>query len=522
MREIVRLTRLAWLSAFGINRYRHTRDHKEKRRFRLLAAAVTLVAVVMGSYIVGLVYGLVALELSRLVPAYLVMLTSLFLVILGLFRAGNTLYTEKGLPLFSSLPLKPASVVLSRFLTLYTEDLLLSSAILACGLATYAVLCRPAWNFYPTAVLGALLLPAIPTALTAAIGTLTTALAARTQHKSLWQSGLTVTVVLAVIIFPTVTQDGISLDQITQLAHTVNRLIAQLYPPAVWLGDALTGDGLRTLWLFVGVSVGALTLAVWLVTRYFTDILARLHNTGTHRGTARAAKRQGLTRALTVREARRYFSSSVYVTNTIVGPLLSCILVGAVCFSDTDAVIGALPLPVDLAVLTPLAFAAVCGMMTPAAVALSMEGKYIWQIKSLPIPAKALFDSKLLFSAWLIAPFYAAAEGLMLFFLRPHALDGLLMLLMPAVILLFSLVCGLGINRRLHRFDWEKDEEIVKQSAPAALGGFLCPLACSVIIGGCVLLPANSVIVRGAAAVILLSITAAVYRRNSHTDIADL
>ena len=159
--------------------------------------------------------------------------------------------------------------------------------------------------------------------------------------------------------------------------------------------------------------------------------------------------------ALCSREFKRYFSSSVYVTNTIIGPVMGCIISGALLFVDLDSVIGKLPLPVNVCSLVPFLLAGVMCMMPTVCASVSMEGKNWWIVKSLPLSAKSILDAKLLMNLILIMPFYLLAEVLLLLALRPGGMERVWLLLVPAVLILFTCVYGLAVNLRFPVMDWE-------------------------------------------------------------------
>ncbi len=524
MREVGLLLRLKCLSLFSINRVRHARDAKVKARYRLMLGVWIVLLINMGEYISGLVYGLTVLGLGTVVPTYLVMLTSLLLVFFGIVNSGGALFSKKGYEELIALPFKPTSVVYSRLAFLYLQNLLLVAGVMLVGGGTYAVLQRPSGWFYLSAAVGIFVIPILPLVIATVLGTLVTALASHTKHKSLWQSGLSVLVMLSVILIPSIfgNTEDFSAEQLTALAVMVERFIAKFYPPATWLGAAMTGKNPHALLLFVGISLVAALVMVLLVLRCFPSLMHRLHRVSARKSLAKTSARRSVLRALYIREMRRYFASSIYVTNTIIGPVFGCVMVGVLCFVGTDAFTALFLTVPNLAALVPLAYAAVCSMMTTTSVSLSMEGKNFWVVQSLPVSAKPLFDSKLLVGGTLMLPSYAVAQVFMAIALRPQGIEWLWMLLMPAAILAFALVCGIAVNIRSHRFDWDKEAAVVKQSAAAVLGGFAAPLVTFLLVAGCVVFPAADDLVRAIGAAGLLAVTAWLYRHNNRVDLRKL
>jgi len=220
------------------------------------------------------------------------------------------------------------------------------------------------------------------------------------------------------------------------------------------------------------------------------------------------------------REFKRYFSSGVYVTNTIMGPVMGTLMAGALCFAGTDALSEMMGVPLNISPVVPFFVGGAFGMMPPSAVSVSMEGKNWWIVKTLPLTAKAVFDAKILLSLSLIAPFYLAAEVFLMLALKPAGLDVLWTILIPAVISLFACVAALWANLLLPRFDWDNEVTIVKQSASAALGGFAGVLAAAV--GGIAAGMVPGHVSRTVFCLVTIGVTAVLYLRNNRTDLRSL
>ncbi len=480
MNELRTLTALELRNLYGFNKFRHTKDKKAKNNYRLLFGAFVMLIAMVVFYVGALVYGLCTLGMGSVVMAYLTVIASLLVFAFGIFKAGNQIFGHKGYDLLASMPVCQSSIVISRFLAMYAEDSILTLVVMVPGLGVYAILQKPDVGFYLTAIMGSLLIPAIPLVASALIGTAIMGLSARMKHKSLVQTGLMLLLVVGILAgsfgmgsFA----EELTPEMLTDLAKTVSALIGKLYPPAIWLGQGSLGG----FALFAALSVGLMAVAMGIASQNFHGIMRRLVTFSAGKSYAIGAmESRGLLKALYLRELKRYFASSVYVTNTIVGPIMGCFLAGGLCFVGADAVTQQIPL--NLGRLMPFVFAGIFGMMTTTAVSVSMEGKQFWVVKSLPVPAKNLFDSKILLNLSLMLPFYILSEIFLVIALKPDIRELLWLILLPASILLFAVVFGITVNLKLHSFDWERETQPVKQSASTALGGFAAPLI-SLVMG---------------------------------------
>ncbi len=491
MNKILPLLKLELYSLYGINKTLHTKDKKAKNRYLWLGIAFAFIIILMLGYVVSLVYGLCFLGLSSIVPAYLTVLCSVIILFFGLFSAGNRIFGQKGYDILASMPINLKSIVISRFLSLYITDLILTAGIMLSGLAVYGFLMRPNLSFYIYAVIGTLFVPAIPLVISTVLGTVVFAVSSRMKNKSLAQTVLMVLLVLGGMLTSFTAgneSENFTVEQLTSLAQGIGDALRQIYPPSVWLSNGILNGNALTLLLFVIISVLFVSLTVLIVSLNFRSILLRLRNfTAKHSYKIGKMESRSILKALYVREAKRYFSSSIYVTNTILGPILGTVVSVAIAVFGTDKIKSVIPLEFDVLSVLPFFISAVFCLMTTTSISISMEGKQFWIVKSLPIPTRTLLDSKILLNLTLMIPCFAVSVTALAIGLKPSLSELLWLTVIPLLLMVFACVLGITVNLKFNSFDWEKEEQIVKQSLSAFLGGFTVPLL-SIASGGLMLL----------------------------------
>lgn len=510
---------------FGLNVLRHTRDPKAKRKAWIMAGVWAFLIVVLCCYVGGLSYGLILLGASEVIPAYLIAIASLVLFFFGIFKAGSVLFRRNGYEILCSLPVPKSAVVISRFLSIYTEDLAVAAAVALPGLAVYAWFLRPQVSFYLAGALAILAVPLLPNAAAALIGAVVTGISSRMKHKSLVEAGLSIVVVFTVLLGTSqlASIDGdITAEMLKAVSDVVFGTLQKLYPPAVWLGQTVVrGEILSCLALGVG-CLAVLGAVAALVTLRFHRICRRLFATSArHDYRMEKLKQDSLLLSLCKRELKRYFSSGVYVSNTIMGPIMGTVLSAGLFFGGADRLTGLLPAAIDLLNPAPFGLAAVFCLMTTSSVSISIEGTNWWIVKSLPLTTKSILDAKLLLNLSLMAPFYLLSEVLLALALKPGPAELVWLLAIPAVLILFSCVFGITVNLRLPVMNWESEVSVVKQSASSMLGGmagFLLGILCAI---PAVLGVYNNWTKTGLC-LLLLGITALLYRRNQNVDLRQI
>ncbi len=527
MNEIRFLTVLELRNLYSINKIRYTKDRKRKNQYRILTGVWIFLLLMVLGYVGGQVYGLCYLGLNEIVPSYLVAISSVLILVFGFFRAGATVFGSRGYDLLSSMPLKTGSIVISRFLGLYVEDLLLTALIFIPGFTVYGICVRPGMEFYLLILLCGVFVPAIPLVVSLLLGTLILAVSSRVRHKSLMQTALMLILVIAILVgsftLPSAAENWTA-DYLASLADMVGKQIQSLYPPAHWISDTLMEGSWTGLVLFLSVSTAMMAVAIGTAAALFHTIIQGLQShSASHNYRIQRLKSQSLLKALYLRELKRYFSSSIYVTNTIIGPILGCLMSLALLIAGPDSLDSLLPGMAELDTLIPFIYAAVSCLMNTTSVSISMEGRQFWIVKSLPVPVKTLFDSKLLLNLTLLLPSYVLSEVFLILALKPDLMELIPLLLIPLSMMLLSIVLGITVNLKLHSFDWEKEEQVVKQSAAAALGGMTVPLLCAAAGAVAFLLPDSLQLPvnLGICAVFLIS-ALLLYRHNNRTVLSKL
>ncbi len=473
------LAALELRSLYGINRILHTKTPKEKQKALLLLAALLMLLVMACFYVGSLTYALVSLGLETVVPSYLGVIVSVLLLFFGIFKAGYRIFNPKSFDILSPLPLSRKSIVFSHFFGLYAEDLLTTWAICLPGVAVYGICAKPGFIFYLLFLLGSFFLPMIPLALSALIGTGIFAISVRMKHKNLVQTLLSLGIVIGTVFLSSQNNSYDILEdpeKMADMANTLSTLLGKFYPPILWFQQGVLGQGFWGYCLFLLLSAAVLVSVIALAALLYRSIVETMRPTAERKKKAGKIKEKSLLFALTLREGKRYFSSPVYVTNTILGPIFGAILGVAAAVVGMEKIQNFIPELPRISELLPFALTTVFCMMTTSCTSLSLEGNRFWVVKSLPVPTKTLFDSKILFNLALMVPFFLIAETALLVGIRPQGWDILWLLLIPLVTILFVVVFGITVNLKFHSFDWVNETEIVKQSAEAAFGGFAGPV----------------------------------------------
>lgn len=527
LREISVLARLNLCNIYGINVFLNNKDKKAKKVYVALSATILFLVALVAIYVGLMVYGYVTIGLGEVIPAYLIMISSLIMLAFGLFKAGSVIFERKGYDILCSLPVSAKSIVIARFIRMYVENIIFALVVMVPGIIVYGLLMKPAIFFYLFGIIATLLIPFAPMTIAIIIGALITAISSRTKHKSIIGAIIPIIIVVGSLALTgriSAVEGQLTPEMLTSLAGVVTGVIANVYPPAVWFGNMMLGSCAIETVLFIFVSFAILGITAYIIGENFQSVCQALYGTiAKHDFTMGMQEQSHVMVTLVKREFKRYFASTVYLSNTIMGPILAVAMAVSLFFIDLENAAVMLPVEIDVVGILPLAIGTIFCIMNTTSTSVSMEGKEWWLIKSLPLTPKQILDAKLLMNLILFAPFYVVAVVISIIALRPSGLEIIWMIVSPGVLILFSCVWGLFINLKVPVFNWENETSVVKQSVSALVGGICGSLFGVAMIIGLVLVPVSlGWIIKIAYMVVLLVITAILYNLNNKVKLETL
>ena len=400
-------------------------------------------------------------------------------LVFTLFAVQGVVYGGRDSDLLFSLPVSQFSILLSKLLAVYLENLVFTLLALAPAGAAWLV-----WGggggalFAARLALGGLALALLPTLLALAGGFVLSWLSGRLPGRAVWGT-LVYGAFLALVMVSSFRLDG-WLSGIALRAEALQAAFRGWGWPLLLFARGVAGDW-GALALFLLVCLVPFLLVCWLLSRRYQAVVTALNARGA-RADYRLGRLSGAgpVRALIRKEARRFFGTPIYLFNAGFGLIL---LVGGSAYAllRREQVLGVLASLEAAGVRLPLPALAAGAMAlllaTSAEVtgcSISLEGEKLWILKEAPLGPGALFGGKVGFFLALSLPCAAAAcvcLGLAL---------SLPVWQWGALFLLEGLLClclgegGLLINLIFPRLDAPNDTVVVKQSASAlvsTLGG---------------------------------------------------
>lgn len=325
---------------------------------------------------------------------------SLLAVVLGtfgsVFNTYSGLYLSKDNDLLLSLPIPVSVIMISRLLGVYLMGVLYAAAVMAPAILMYQI----TGGFSLPALLGSLWLFILVTLLvfilSCGLGYLVALLSRRLKNKSFFVVLLSL-LFIGIYFFAVSKMQTFLLKMAEQTGEIAAKVKASAYPLYLF-GRVGEGDLLAALF-YTLVVCALLFLTLWLISRSFLAI-ATTPQAHARAGAVKREDRAGsVPGALFRKEVGRFLASPIYILNCGLGVLLLpvagvfLLIRGSALAAGWESIMGE-----GAGGLQALACAAVCMMATmidTAAPSVSLEGKNLWLVQSLPVRPFAVLRAKL-------------------------------------------------------------------------------------------------------------------------------
>ena len=461
-------------TSFGFNKARYTHEKRSKSTgmtVLLVFCYIMIIFAVFGMSM-GMMASLQPLGAEYIVLNIMMMAASVMVLFTTIYKVNGTLFGFRDYDLQMALPIKTSTLIASRVLILYFLNILFVLGVMVPAGVAYAIIAQPAAAFYPFFIITLFAIPMLPIIIATVIGTLIAMAASRFKRKNGMSVILTVVAFVAfmVVWLGFWTNSGDIMMNFADVGGMVNNVLTSIYPMTALYGNAVGGFDILALVLFLVISFGAFAV--------FTAVVAKLFKKlNTSITTTRAAANYKMTelketspkKALYKKEMKRYFSSSQYVLNTAVGPLLLVVVSVILLVSGVDGfgVYSDIPgFAHLLSAAAPLGIAFFIVIASTTASAISLEGKNLWIVKSLPVDTRLILKAKLNVALTIYIPTVIVCGTLFNLALSPDPLFIVLMYALPLAYSYFSALFGLKSNLGSPNFDWTNEVTVVKQSKP--------------------------------------------------------
>ena len=133
------LLKVQLLGLFNINRTFHTNNKKEKRQLISMGALMLFVVVIMVGYSAGMAVACAYFGRADALPPLILLVCAACTLIITFLKSNGVLFGFRDYDMVMSLPVKSWEVIISRLLSVYAMNLLISGVIMLPAIIVYGV-----------------------------------------------------------------------------------------------------------------------------------------------------------------------------------------------------------------------------------------------------------------------------------------------------------------------------------------------------------------------------------------------
>lgn len=413
-------------------------------------------------------------------PLYVSVGTLLMLLMLLTVTKATSTKKDSDSDLLLALPVTKTQIITSKTLFNYVFDLgMIATTILPSFIIYYVMIpTRPDVLYLVRIVYLILVFPMLSNAIGSIIGTLFTFLTRKFVKANAIRSIISVFFLVMFLLGYYALQFYFEIFAKSNTGFAMSDIFVLKF-----IVDFLLGNN----WLINGLIFTAICVVPFVICIIVSSLSLGKHVRAINSKKKELVfKKTSITKTLLEQEIGRYFSSSVYVINTLFGGVILVVLsliylvLGQnfitekiLTLAGTSSMIEQIlsNSPIIMIVFAIL----VTSTIVIACTSISFEGKNIWIIKANPIDYKKVFTSKILCN-FIVACICILISSIFfgIRFIIDAGLLGVLYtlgyIILTSLFALLISVSGLFVNLIFPKLDWQSETEIVKQSMSVGIG----------------------------------------------------
>lgn len=391
----------------------------------------------------------------------------------SVFNTFSGLYLPKDNDLLLSMPIPPRTIIISRLLNVYLLGTAFSSIALVPAQIVYWVTVGATWENVVSGVSLFVIVTLIVLMLSCLLGWLVARISLKLKNKSF----VVVLISLAImgIYYFGYYKAQVLIRELIANAAIYSANIKEAAYPLYYFGRIGEGDLIVTA-IVIGIVAVLLTLTLFLLSHSFLKTATASAGGKKIQYHEKKAKQKSAFAALLRKEFSRFTSTPSYMLNCGMGVLLIPALGVFLLIKGADT-LGAINMlftgrqgSAELIVCTVLVM--LVSMNDMAAPAVSLEGKSLWLLQSLPVKPRSVLAAKtcvqlILTEIPLLFTVICAA-----IVMHASAIDTVLICLLPLIYGLFAALFGTFVGVMRPVLQWTSEIVPIKQSGAVMISMF--------------------------------------------------
>ncbi len=390
------------------------------------------------------------------------------------FNTYSTLFLAKDNDMLLAMPIPVKYILISRLLGVYLMGVVYSGIVSIPMIIVCYIYGSPSFVSILSSLLLLILITLFVFVLSCLLGFLVAKISTRLKYKS-------IVIVLLSLLFVAAyyyvyfNAEQLIVGMLTNGVNIAEQMRVWAYPFFAFANVAM-GDGWSIL-TSVSIVAVLLTLSLWLLNRNFLKIATNTSGSKNKKRSTTDSKRVSVRRALLGKELKRFGSSAVYMLNCGLGSFFMLVASVLLLIKSADIINISTVLAAEgydiLAVLGMAALMMMAAANDITAPSISLEGKNLWILKSLPISEWQILRAKIDLHITITMPCVLISSICTTIALGLGWLISILIIIVTVVFVYESAIFGLLLNLKVPLLVWNNETTPVKQSSAVILSIFV-------------------------------------------------
>ena len=493
MNKLIILLKNNFINSFGINKlFKDKKGHN----LPLLLTILVMIAGIIIFFLFGLYmyfYGGMFVKAGKSDGVLLLGITfgCLIIAISSISKTNSYLFASKDFDMLMALPIKTKTIFLSKVINLLAVNYVMFMYFYIPSVIAYAIFNTTNFLFWLFAIIGFFIIPLPIIAVFGFISCQIGKIKISQNAKKVLSIILYLCLTIAIVFLAMQTTNGTD-DEKVFFENMYNSLKNGNYLGYL-LALGIRGETTN----FVAICSGS--LIIFLLFFYYTSKNYLFVNSNQKSNLNKQKKyeykdsisrgKSSVKLALLRKEIYGYFNIPIYVVNTIIGPILSLIFTYFLISQSKAEYLKIGEKYIEMQMILPplviLLMVFSISLSSTTSSSISLEGKRLWILKTLPVKEKDVFNAKVLVNLLITIPFIIINNIIFLlmkdFYLNVFQVVSSFIL--PILIVLIISKVGLYINILLPKLEYEQPAQVVKQSLSVLVTMLVATLLVLIILG---------------------------------------
>ena len=481
MSNLFTLLKADLINTYKLNGFKDTANRKKAIGMSLIALLVIAMSFL---YIGGAAFlvsdVLKSMQLLNILLVFAFALPFFALFMMDIYKMPSVLFSFRDYDMLMSLPVKDNIILAAKVIKLMLSGYMWQFLT---GFPIFLVYCIKSDSLSVFSIIIYIVLfivmPLLPMSIGSAIGFVVAKVSSKMKSKNIIMIIGSFALLILIMGVSFSIQNIVNEQAITDMVSSISNIESSFFLFSLYV-DAVYDLNLISLLLLILIFVSPFLLFVYLFGKSFKKINSSMMETRASHSTKNVKyQTYSPVAAIFKKELNFYIHCVIYIVNTFFGMVLLLAASIAVLVADFDIESFLSELgqvggnPGDMKLMAAAMIFGYCIMLsTPTAASISLEGKNLWILKSMPVHPKMIFKGKIALGLIVTLPIGIICSVVIYIGLGLSFMQWLTLLGYTISAGFFSSILGLFINLLLPKLEFKSPTEVVKQSASVGIAVF--------------------------------------------------